>query len=396
MSKGRILIAGGGIGGLASAIALLQRGFQVEVFEQSEQLREFGAGIQISPNGNRVLDALGVLSSLQALSCNAASKEIRLWNTGQTWKLFDLGGESIRKFGYPYLTVFRPDLLRALADEVRRRAPDCIHVGAKVQGYQETEQGIALTLADGRTFYGDALIGADGVHSRVRQALFGADEVLFSGMVAWRALIPMEALPDRFNRSVAINWIGPGGHVVHYPVQGARMMNFVGTLEGAQWSGPPYNALATHDECAMAFCGWHEDVQEMIAHAPSVTKWALCGRRYLDTWTKGRVTLMGDACHPTLPFLAQGAVHTLEDALVLARCLDKHEIPDALVRYDEMRRPRAHKMMRGAADNTSRFHNEALRTPEAAQEFVEREWKEQAISDRYDWLFSYQADTVAV
>lgn len=396
MSKAKILIAGGGIGGMASAIALMQRGFDVEVFEQSDQVREFGAGIQISPNGNRVLDVLGVFTTLKELSCNAAAKEIRLWNTGQTWTLFDLGGESIRKFGYPYLTVFRPDLLRVLADEVRRRAPDCIHVGAKVEGIQDMGQGVVLTLADGRTFQGDAVIGADGVHSRVRPALFGADEVQFSGMVAWRTLIPMEALPERFNRSVAVNWIGPGGHVVHYPVQGGRMMNFVGTLEGASWPGPPYRAPATREECLEAFSGWHEDVLEMIAHGPSVTRWALCGRPYLDTWTRGRATLLGDACHPTLPFLAQGAVHTLEDAVVLARCLERHGIADGLVRYDALRRPRTYQMMRGAADNTSRFHNEALRTEASAQAFVDREWQAKAISDRYDWLFSYRADEVEV
>lgn len=396
MKKGKILIAGGGIGGLACAIALLQRGFEVEVFEQSEQLREFGAGIQISPNGNRVLDKLGVFTTLQALSCNASSKEIRLWNTGQTWKLFDLGGESIRKYGYPYLTVFRPDLLRVLADEVRRLAPSCIHVGAKVQEYEQTVEGVTLALADGRRFHGDALVGADGVHSRVRQALFGADEVLFSGMVAWRALIPMEILPERFRRNVALNWIGPGGHVVHYPVQGGKVMNFVGTLEGFDWPAPPYSTLATREECATAFTGWHEDVQEMISHAPSVTKWALCGRRFLDTWTRDRVTLLGDACHPTLPFLAQGAVHTLEDALVLARCIDQHGLPEALAHYDKIRRPRTYQMMRGSADNTSRFHNEALREETSARAFVEREWQSQAISDRYDWLFAYQADTVEV
>lgn len=396
MNKGKILIAGGGIGGLACAIALLQRGFEVEVFEQSEQLREFGAGIQISPNGNRVLDKLGVFTALQALSCNASSKEIRLWNTGQTWKLFDLGGESIRKYGYPYLTVFRPDLLRVLADEVRRLAPGCIHVGARVQGCEDTDEGVTLSLADGRSFRGDALVGADGVHSRVRPALFGADEVQFSGMVAWRALIPMEVLPERFRRSVALNWIGPGGHVVHYPVQGGKVMNFVGTLEGFEWPAPPYSTLATREECAAVFAGWHEDVQEMISHAPSVTKWALCGRRFLDTWTRGRATLLGDACHPTLPFLAQGAVHTLEDALVLARCIDRHGLPDALVRYDEIRRPRTYRMMQGSADNTARFHNEALREEASARAFVEREWQSQAISDRYDWLFAYQADTVEV
>ena len=393
----KALIAGGGIGGLAAAIALLQRGIDVEVFEQADELREFGAGIQISPTGNRALDALGVFQALQALSCNAAGKEIRLWNTGQTWTLFDLGDAAVRRYGYPYMTVFRPDLLRVLGDAVRRLKPDAVHLGARARTVTQDEQGVQLALADGRVVRGDLLVGADGVHSRVRPALFGSDEVLFSGMVAWRALIPMERLPERFTRSVALNWIGPGGHVVHYPVQGGRVMNFVGTLEGNTWPGPPYSAAATREQCLAAFAGWHEDIQTLIGQAPAVTRWALCGRRFLDTWTQGRATLMGDACHPTLPFLAQGAVHTLEDAVVLARCLERFDnVPEALTRYDAVRRPRAYQMMRGAADNTARFHNPALAQPDTAEAFVAREWQSKAISDRYDWLFTYDAERVAI
>ena len=397
MRKSKVLIAGGGIGGLAAAIALLQRGFDVEIYEQAGELREIGAGIQISPNGNRALDALGVFEALQALSCGADGKEIRLWNTGKTWKLFDLGDEAVRKYGFPYMTVFRPDLLRVLGDEVRRLKPDAIHLGARSIGVGETADGVALELADGRKIHGDVLIGADGVHTRIRPALFGADETLFSGMVAWRALIPMEALPERFSRSVAVNWIGPGGHLVHYPVQGGRIMNFVGTTEGNTWAAPPWSAPATREECAAAFAGWHDDIHTMLRHAPAVTKWALCGRRFLDTWTRGRATLLGDACHPTLPFLAQGAVHAIEDAVVLARCLEKYaDVPGALRRYDEVRRPRAHRMVRGAAENTSRFHNPELATPQGAEVFVSREWQSQAISDRYDWLFTYDAAGVEI
>ncbi|MDX9969408.1 MAG: FAD-dependent monooxygenase, partial [Hydrogenophaga sp.] len=239
--------------------------------------------------------------------------------------------------------------------------------------------------------------GADGVHTKIRPALFGADETEFTGMVAWRTLIPMESLPERFRRSVAVNWVGPGGHLVHYPVQGGRIMNFVGTLEGNTWDGPPWSAPATAQACADAFAGWHEDIHTMLAQAPSVTRWALCGRPFLDTWTAGRATLLGDACHPTLPFLAQGAVHTIEDAVVLARCLEKYQdVPTALRRYDEVRRPRAHRMVLGSAENTARFHNPALNNVDDAEAFVSREWQSTAISDRYDWLFTYDAEDVAI
>lgn len=393
----KVLIAGGGIGGLAAAIALLQRGFDVEVFEQAGELREIGAGIQISPNGNRALQSLGIFEALRQLSSDAEAKEIRLWSSGQTWPLFDLGPEAIRRYGMPYMTVFRPDLLRLLGEAVRRLKPDAIQLGSRGIGVTQTADGVILQLADGRSAHGDVLVGADGVHSRVRPALFGADEVQFTGMVAWRTLIPMETLPPHLRRNVAVNWIGPGGHVVHYPVQGGKMMNFVGTLEGNTWVAPPWSAPSTRYACSAAFAGWHEDIHTMLAQGPSVTKWALCGRRNLEHWTLGRATLLGDACHPTLPFLAQGAVHTLEDAIVLARCLAQDaDVPGALRRYDAVRRPRTYRMMAGAAENTARFHNPALLTAAGAEAFIAREWQSKSISDRYDWLFDYDAERVEI
>jgi salicylate hydroxylase len=263
---------------------------------------------------------------------------------------------------------------------------------------QQDADGVSLRLENGDTVRGDVLLGADGVHTKVRASLFGPDEIRFSGMVAWRTLIPMETLPKHLVRPVALNWVGPGGHVVHYPVQGGKLMNFVATLEGQKWPGPPWNTPTTQEESLKAFAGWHEDILTMIRHSNSILKWALCGRPFLDSWTRGRATLLGDACHPTLPFLAQGAVASIEDAVVLGRCLEKYasDVHKALQRYDEVRRPHAYRMVRGANDNTHRFHNPALASPETAVAFIEREWQSTAIGDRYDWLFNYQADTVEI
>jgi salicylate hydroxylase len=397
-SKMKVLVAGGGIGGLAAAIALLQRGFDVEVHEQAGELREIGAGIQISPNGNRALNELGVFERLRELSISASGKEIRLWNTGQTWKLFDLGGEALRKYGFPYLTVFRPDLLKVLGDRVREFKPDAVRLKSRAVGVRQDADGVTLLLEDGSSARGDVLVGADGVHTKIRAALFGADEVQYTGMVAWRALVPMDQLPPHLARPVALNWVGPGGHVVHYPVQGGKLMNFVGTLENQPWAGAPWSAPSSRDECLAAFAGWHEDILTMVRHAPSLTKWAMCLRPFLPTWSIGRATLLGDACHATTPFLAQGAVSSIEDSIVLARCLEKYagDPAKALQRYDEVRRPHAYRMVRGASENTSRFHNPALAAPDTAEAFVSREWQSQAISDRYDWLFTYQADRVEI
>ncbi|PPE71242.1 FAD-dependent monooxygenase [Caldimonas thermodepolymerans] len=394
----KALVAGGGIGGLAVAIALLQRGIDVEVYEQAGELREVGAGIQISPNGNRALHSLNVFETLRALSCDADEKEIRLWNTGRTWKLFSDGDEVMRRYGFPYMTVFRPDLLRVLGDEVRRLKPDAIRLGARCTGVTQDADGVTLELADGSRVQGDFLVGADGVHSKVRPALFGEDEIQFTGMVVWRSLIPMDVLPDHMKRNVAVNWVGPGGHLVHYPVQGGKMMNFVGTKEGNQWSGPPWNEPSSREECAAAFEGWHEDIHTMIRHAPAVQKWALCLREFLPHWSVGRCTLLGDACHPTTPFLAQGAVMTLEDAVVLARCVDAHrdDIPAALKRYEALRMPRTYDMVRRALENGRRIHARELGDPASAEIFGAREWSQGAVGDRYEWLYSYQAETVAI
>jgi salicylate hydroxylase len=394
----RFLIAGAGIGGLTAALALLRRGFDVDVYEQAPELREVGAGVQISANGSRALYALGIGADVARLACEAAGKEIRLWSTGQTWKLFDLGAESVARYGFPYFTVYRPDLLAALADGVRREKPDAIHLGAKIAGFAQEGGRVALRLEDGRAVTGDALVGADGIHSRVRHGLFGAEAAEFTGMVAWRGVIPMERLPPHLARLVATNWIGPGRHVIHYPLRCGGLMNFVGIVERSDWQVESWTARGTTGELAADFEGWHPDVQAMIHAIETPYKWALMLRRPLERWTVGRVTLLGDACHPTLPMLAQGAVQAIEDGFVLARALDEHrgEVETAFRRYEAARRERTTRMVHGSAENARRFHNPELAEPAGAQAYVDREWAEERVRKRYDWLFRYEVDTVPI
>lgn len=395
-SKPRILIAGGGIGGLTAALALLQRGYDVDIYEQAQELKEVGAGVQISPNGNRVLFELGVGEALRSLSCEAAGKEIRLWNSGDTWKLFDLGAVSVERYGYPYLTVYRPDLINVLAQAVRAIKPDAIHLKARALGFEQDAHGVTLLLESGRA-QGAALIGADGVHSPIRQGLFGPDQPAFTGLIAWRGVIPMERLPERMRRPVGTNWVGPGAHVVHYPLHAGGLMNFVGVVERSDWQVESWSVSGSTEECLNDFRGWHEDVQHMIQSIATPYKWALMNRAPLEQWSRGRVSLLGDACHSTLPFLAQGAVMALEDGYVLARALDAEpDITLALGRYENARKERTRRIVQGAADNTKRFHNPELASVEGAAAYVSREWNEERVRQRYEWLFTYDVTRVPV
>jgi salicylate hydroxylase len=395
--KPHVLIAGGGIGGLAAALALLGRGFDVDVYEQAGELREVGAGVQLSANGIRVLHELGVHEALRSLACEAAGKEVRLWNTGQTWQLFDLGAISVERYGFPYYLVYRPDLLAVLADGVRREKPDAIHLDARCTGVEQSASGVSLRLERGEA-RGDVLIGADGVHSRIRQAIFGPDRPQFTGFVAWRGTIPMEKLPGRMRRLVGTNWIGPGSHVVHYPVHRGEYMNFVGNVERDDWRVESWTARGTREECHADFAGWHADIHTMIDHIETPYKWALMGRAPMEGWSVGRVTLLGDACHPALPAYAQGAAMALEDGYILARALESAgaDIALALARYENARKERTAKVVQGSAENMRRFQNRAMAEPAGAQEYVDREWSEERVKSRYEWLFSYDVTTVPV
>lgn len=396
--KPHVIIAGAGLGGLAAGLALLRRGFDVDIYEQAAELREVGAGLQISANGSRVLHELGVLPALAALACEASGKEIRLWNTGQTWKLFDLGAESVSRYGYPYFTVYRPDLLQVLADGVRAAKPDAIHLNAKVAGVAQTADRVSLELVDGRRITGDVLVGADGVHSRVRHVLWGADDPKFLGIIAWRGTIPMERLPEHMRRLIGTNWVGSGGHIVHYPVHRGDRMNFVGFREGREWKVESWSAAGDPAECARDFAGWHEDIQTMIANIPATFKWALAGRDPMPQWRVGRATLLGDACHPTTPFLAQGAVMALEDGFILARALETYadDVGHALDRYEAARKDRTRRIVEGSWDNATRFHNPALAHAAGAADYVDREWAEARVKQRYEWLFTYDVTAVPV
>jgi salicylate hydroxylase len=291
----------------------------------------------------------------------------------------------------------RGDLHGVLLEAIRRERPDAIHLGRKCTGVNQTTNAVDLQFESGEPAVAALVIGADGVQSRVRLAAFGADRPEFTGIVAWRVLVPRERVPPGIKLDVGTNWVGPGGHVVHYPVRGGALLNLVGLLERDDWRVESWTVQGSKDEFAKDFRNWHTDIHAMIRAGDTPYKWALFARPPMPAWTRGRVTLLGDACHSMLPMLAQGAVMALEDGYVLARAVAKYGVaPEALQRYEAVRRERANRAVSGSAENAKRFHNPDLAHAAGAEAYVTREWQEERVKQRYEWLFTYDATSVQI
>jgi salicylate hydroxylase len=255
---------------------------------------------------------------------------------------------------------------------------------------------VTLLLEHGERVRGDMLIGADGVHSQLRAALFGSGRASFTGFMAWRGVVPMERLPERLRQRHAATWIGPYGHVVIYPLRRGELLNLVTAIERDDWLLESWSEAGTVEECRRDLAPWHQDVLTVVDAIDVPYKWAMLGRDPLPRWSVGRVTLLGDACHPTLPFLGQGANMAIEDGMVLARCLDACAVPEALARYEAARLDRTSRIVLASLAAVERFHNPALGDPARAQAFIDREFAAGAMRANYDWLYKYDALTVPV
>ena len=371
-------VVGGGIGGLSATLSLLHAGFDVHVYEQAAALGEVGAGIQISPNASRLLHRVGLAAELARTGVKPLAWHQRRWDDGRTLLRSPLAEPLEATFGFPHYQLHRADLLVALATAI---PAERVHLGHRLTELTGRGDQVEARFANGAQVAVDVLVGADGIHSVVRRLLFGEAEPRFTGCVAYRGLVPAERLRDLQLEVTAQVWMGPGRHFVHYFVSGRRLVNFVAIVEQDAWTQESWTARGDLAAALAAFEGWHPQVRTILGSVDETFIWGLFDRRPLERWSVGRVTLLGDACHAMLPFMAQGAAQAIEDGATLTACLARAEkdIPAALRRYERLRLPRASRLQAMSTDNKTRFH-----LPDGPEQ---RERDRQMATASTDWSF---------
>jgi salicylate hydroxylase len=388
-----VAVVGGGIGGLSAALSLHQAGFDVHVYEQAEEIREVGAGIQISPNASRILYGLGLEDELERMGVRPLAWHQRRWDDGRTLTRSPLGDAVVEAFGFPYYQTHRADLQAALA----RALPEGrVHTGYRLIDLTDGEDGVEARFENGASTQVDVLVGADGIHSVVRSTLFGPASPSFTGCVAYRGLIPSERLADLNLEVTAQMWLGPGGHFVHYYVQSKRLVNFVAIVEQDTWTRESWTDRGEVSDALAAFAGWHPQVHAILSAVDHTFIWALFDRAPLDRWSGARATLLGDACHPMLPFMAQGAGQAIEDGAALTALLvqaGRPKLTEALRHYEQLRLPRTARIQGMARTNKTRFH-----LPDGPEQ-EERDAKMQTGAtdfslDAIAWIYGHDARVV--
>lgn len=388
----RVVIIGGGIGGLTAALALIRRGIEPIVCEQAGALNDIGAGIQLAPNAVKTYRALGIEAELHDIGFETENQVVRSWRSGRIISKQPRKSVMRARFGAPYYTVHRADLLRVLGRELPAA---CLRLGTRCLSVAEDGRGAVARFADSSEIEADVIIGADGIHSVVRSALFGAEAPRFTSCICWRGLVPIDAVPKGLGMSDGTAWWGPHGHIVHYPVRRGELMNFVAHHDSAAWTNESWTTECDKSELLATYPGWNEALLQLFSRSDHYYKWALYDREPLDRWSKGRITLLGDAAHAMLPYLAQGACMAIEDGYVLAEAIMRspQDLTAALERYEAMRISRTRRTVLG-----SRFR--------AQENHLASPWKriyrdvKIAIRDRFAsdntsfraaWLYDYDA-----
>jgi salicylate hydroxylase len=350
----RIAIIGGGIGGLAAALALERRGAEVVVYEQSAVHSEIGAGINLTPNAVKAFRALGLERDIEDIGWGSEWLIIRSWKSGR-YISRNRRGEFRQKFGAPNLTVHRADLLDVVRGAL---ATTEIRLGMRAVAVEADDRIAVARFADGSAIEADVVIGADGIHSAVRNSLFGADAPRFTGCICWRGMAAVADLPRDINTADGTMWLGPHGHVVHYRVRRGELVNIVAHIDSDAWTEESWTRECDVAEVATTYAAWNSALTRLYPYSTRWYKWALYDRDPLQRWTKGRATLLGDSAHAMLPYLGQGAAMAIEDGCVLAAMIARHgdDLGKALVAYEQMRAPRAKAAVLGSRARAKENH----------------------------------------
>ncbi|MFI9029439.1 FAD-dependent monooxygenase [Streptomyces sp. NPDC053560] len=392
-----IAIVGAGIGGLTLALALRARGIDAEIHEQATELREVGAAVALSANATRLLARLGLDARLTAAGAEPTELVHRHWKDGRRIAAHPVGAAYRTRFGGPYLGVHRAAFQRVLGDAW---GSERLHLGTAVSGVTEDPEGgdgVRLEFADGRSTRADLVVGADGVHSTVRRRVTDEDVTAYSGTSGFRGLVPAGAMPSLPDPGAIQFWMGPGAHVLHYPIDSAGTVNFLAVVEGPdRWAEDTWRTEAAPGELLAAFEGWHPAIIEMLSGAPQSARWGLFGQTPLRRWSRGRAALLGDAAHAMLPHHGQGANQTIEDAVTLADCLADARTAGgsgaydvALRRYERLRRVRTRQVQRSSWVTSGLLH---LPDGPAAER---RDRKLATVPADFGWIHAHDAQRAA-
>lgn len=380
------LIAGGGIGGLAAAIALAQRGVTVEVLERGAAFAAAGAGIQLGPNAVKVLRALGVADAVAAHACEPTALAVFGAGSGRNLTRMPLGAQIAARCGAPYWTVHRADLHRALAAAARADPSITVRLDSTVTSLQSAlSDRVAVTLADGQKLEGSALIGSDGVWSNVRNAVAPQYSHVASGWCAYRAIVPIDDAAG-LDTTIVGAWLSPDAHIIHYPIRAGRALNLVVVTRDA-WSGQEWSATADPRRIAAATKSFSSTLRDVIMRAREWHQWSLPQPVMLGQWHRGRIALLGDAAHAMLPFFAQGGAMALEDAMALAAAVaaKRDDLPAAFAAYHAHRRQRVARVQAASVRNGRIFH---LSGPMAlARDAAMKVTPGNMLMSRFDWLY---------
>ena len=393
----KIVISGGGIGGLTAALCFLHFGHEVTVLERATDFREVGAGIQVPPNAMKVFKALGLETAFDAYAFRPNAIEGRLGISGAHLFSIPLADTAVERWGGHYLHIHRADYISLLAEALHSKNANILQLGKIVTGYRQTSDGIVAITKDGTEIAGDVVVGADGIHSPIRLQMLGPDAPVFTGNVAWRAVVPMSALGDDAPRPTTSAWMGKGAHCVTYRLRRGTLANLVAVVECDDWQSESWTEKGSREEALANFDGWHPTIQRILQNADSLYKWALFDRPPLETWVDGHVTLLGDAAHPTLPFMAQGAAMAVEDAWVLAQQLTQsNSIDEALKSYQKIRFKRTSKIQSGSRANAKTFHRRTMigRLSTYGPMWLAGKLAPGFISSRFDYLYGHDVTSV--